>query len=978
MKEEELYDSVNREAGRDRLSKRDKEIKDYLSRLRRLSIGDHAGDQKDYYIDKKNSLNDALTKIHNFIDTRNANRNTDDVLSVEDIKKLEKLYKNAISYIDSITGYLREVVSNSRATNKKYYRAWIDENDVLANDLAKDLAAITNSLKENEPKSLRGIYESSRIKSSYKVKKTYQARKTKGGILNQRIPVTIINDQKEEVEGFFTVDNIPNIIAENNKKMKKIKKAYAGKAEYINRADLRTIYDDFYDNNNSGIVTILTAKPEELLSLEYDEVIDEFASIYKNGKKVEDEEYDWIRQYIPGPVELKAFIELASLAFKEFNQTGINKDLGISAKSRVNRRNAAMSKVAETLGLDDLIAKSENVMLNIDGKNLKGTFMRKAKGFDSNSRDNNSPFFKSSAMCIEGLNLKKNVADMQILDYICGNPDRHRGNILYNYKELEDGRVELESIQGIDNDTCFGSKPYINIGMSSVMPEQMKVITKDTYNRLANLSPETLKHILYGFDLTSAEVDNAIERLLHLKKKIYDDSLEYEKGYAKGYLIEGRIKIVDDEELAMLSTTVDLGRKRKTIKGNTFDKIIDNTDGKKAMKEHADAMRREYLSLVYKTTVSSLPEYSDLVDMLKSDTSVFRGGSAGYTQMLEDMKLLKDQIMEFSECVVGKNVIVDGKHAKSLMDLKENIRQVLITTNEYIGYKDNKETGEEWRNNPNPHKPGRTERRYKNAIKIREFLNKQLDIFEELDHTHDKWSEFRRKEKELKKEYQKCNDNLSQHNTEMINRSFDIALNNKNSRTLYSIKQYFNKSKNTYERHYEIGKNRFQYQYVLGFGVNAVDSTKREELKKNIESELGIELPSDEMLLKIAVCSSFIYRKLDLAYSAASENTTNVILNELSFIHTDPTVNYEENIMNSPSFNKYFEENKDKILKCLPKGNLSISIPSDEMIDKMIQDYKTVYYNMYPNRQDVKENKASKEKKVISKLDKSIKNDMVK
>ena len=54
---------------------------------------------------------------------------------------------------------------------------------------------------------------------------------------------------------------------------------------------------------------------------------------------------------------------------------------------------------------------------------------------------------------IANANAKQNIylADMQVLDYLCGNVDRHGANLVY---QLDDNG-KIIGIQGIDNDSSF-------------------------------------------------------------------------------------------------------------------------------------------------------------------------------------------------------------------------------------------------------------------------------------------------------------------------------------------------------------------------------------------------------------------------------------------------------------------------------------------------------------------------------------------
>ncbi len=64
--------------------------------------------------------------------------------------------------------------------------------------------------------------------------------------------------------------------------------------------------------------------------------------------------------------------------------------------------------------------------------------------------------------------------------------------------------------------------------------------------------------MFYGYEIDGIEIDNMTKRLETLQKKLKADDKVYAQGYGKGTLIEDRIKIVDDDELAMIRLDVGL------------------------------------------------------------------------------------------------------------------------------------------------------------------------------------------------------------------------------------------------------------------------------------------------------------------------------------------------------------------------------------------------------------------------------------
>ncbi len=70
---------------------------------------------------------------------------------------------------------------------------------------------------------------------------------------------------------------------------------------------------------------------------------------------------------------------------------------------------------------------------------------------------------------------QKEFADLQLIDYLTGQTDRHPGNI---YVDSETGEVT-----GIDNDQAFGSQAKINADYHYGLPE----LDYDTAVRLKNM-----------------------------------------------------------------------------------------------------------------------------------------------------------------------------------------------------------------------------------------------------------------------------------------------------------------------------------------------------------------------------------------------------------------------------------------------------------------------------------------------------------
>ena len=196
------------------------------------------------------------------------------------------------------------------------------------------------------------------------------------------------------------------------------------------------------------------------------------------------------------------------------------RDLDLTEGQRYDHRNSAMSAVAGLMGMNKLIARSENMkFLDEDGNEVEGTFMEFADGLDLHGKDGLKEFNKvADDPFAPPCKALPRIADLQAFDYLCGNVDRHGGNM--SYKVDENGK--FVDIVAFDNDTSFGTLPidpktgrFRQAGI-----QDLKVISKPMSRKLMSLTPEMLKFSLRGRGLTDPEIQASCDRLAELQQAI--------------------------------------------------------------------------------------------------------------------------------------------------------------------------------------------------------------------------------------------------------------------------------------------------------------------------------------------------------------------------------------------------------------------------------------------------------------------------
>ena len=211
----------------------------------------------------------------------------------------------------------------------------------------------------------------------------------------------------------------------------------------------------------------------------------------------------------------------------------------IPDKSRIDTRHSAMSAVADLLGMPNIVARSKPIkIVNPDGSVREGVFMEAGKGIAIDNLPPEAAKLPKSGI-LENATGKalKDIANLQILDLLCGNIDRHPANMLYQFDENN----RLCGVQGIDNDTAFGDvNETFDNRRFMVGTSNLNVIPKDTAKRLLALKPETLEYALRGYGLSEKELGAAKKRLGNLQEKVRT-SMRAKKN-------ESRLRILSDKE----------------------------------------------------------------------------------------------------------------------------------------------------------------------------------------------------------------------------------------------------------------------------------------------------------------------------------------------------------------------------------------------------------------------------------------------
>lgn len=247
-------------------------------------------------------------------------------------------------------------------------------------------------------------------------------------------------------------------------------------------------------------------------------------------------------------------VTYTSAVMKALFERNVRRGNGIDLTTAMGKRNALMSDMAEIFGCSEEVAFSEKVNLRtVENGNevLKsGVIMMPAAGEDLAHAGLSGRLADMDRTKLEeSPKLTRSIARLQFLDLLCGNSDRHRCNCFYRFDE----KGKLIGVQGIDNDTSFGSKEMTwKIAGYAVDFTDLKIIPKSMADAVKKMDKETFSLLLQGYDLKKEEIQTAVNRFHWVQKQLKKVEKAYE-GVEPGALAQGTPRIVPDEEMHLYS-----------------------------------------------------------------------------------------------------------------------------------------------------------------------------------------------------------------------------------------------------------------------------------------------------------------------------------------------------------------------------------------------------------------------------------------
>lgn len=448
--------------------------------------------------------------------------------------------------------------------------------DRFSDLIMKDFNVFSGTL-DMEEKSLPEILAQSR---GYEVDLTGKELGSAGANLSSRIPLSFTDSTGKKISGFFTENSYANIETDW-KKLRDDTVADCQDPVYARAIDGFMAHPSFQElmkGRSRSLKGILSAAYDELPEVgpNVERMIAEGAEKRGDGKGIQ--EYvsglDISQRLLLGA----ALHEMCRGVARVQNKYAIfDRAAQISRGSNLNQRNSAMSTVADLLGVPDLVARSVRMKVVKDGRVKEGVFMEQAPGSDFNHLKPGDPMLNLDEEGLSAPGALKCLADLQVLDYICGNVDRHMGNMFYQVGRGENG-MELKSVKGIDNDCSFGRVGAVTTTapMRMVGTSHMRVISESMANKVQSLSPEMLSAALKDYPLSNKELKAAGDRLKQVQSEI-SHGRDFFKNCRNPVPFSGVLCVIKDDQWNQLSLksicSVEKGENGSEVAKNYFAQL---------------------------------------------------------------------------------------------------------------------------------------------------------------------------------------------------------------------------------------------------------------------------------------------------------------------------------------------------------------------------------------------------------------------
>ena len=335
-----------------------------------------------------------------------------------------------------------------------------------------------------------------------------QEKQTIGKAISSREAVEYMDADGNIRRGFFTAERtLGDDIAELDEIINKYEKRYPEYSDYFKKIKKEKFDDEFQLMLDITMLYHVLGRK--------DKRTDPIKAYFRK--------HNWIDENNQPDEKFwdEIFIPVLSEMAKSTNMQGLLRRSGFESSDLLAERADAMSEMARFLGYPDLLVNSKRVTVERGDKKETGVMMDPAdmELVDPSTIADDHPFYKLDEKEFHNRQFISSLADLQILDYLCANTDRHGKNFFLRMDLSDPEKPKLLGVQGIDNDNSFGD---LNGGglLKLADSRDLKIITPKMSEAVSSMTKEQLKEILKPYHFSSQQIQAAENRLEELQDMI--------------------------------------------------------------------------------------------------------------------------------------------------------------------------------------------------------------------------------------------------------------------------------------------------------------------------------------------------------------------------------------------------------------------------------------------------------------------------
>ena len=633
----------------------------------------------------------VCSALKELVEVTNQLKGAKRTMSSEEYEKLTDRYKK----VQSVCGEYAKDKENFNDFEKKRSGIVVD----IASVVKKDMDVLLKCDPLN-PGSLSEIMDKSR---SHTIVLDKESIKKAGGNQSSRWPIKTKSGKK----GFFTPKTVFNLDKEWEKGLKKYEELFAkiGEDKVVEKMNLLKTDEKFQSEFSRYVPTekfgTYVGKTEHFGNLCH---LATQIGFFKDVQEAHE-----ILSLEKNERFFSKFVEFVNDLRDVANRQGIMASTGIKKGDNISARNCAMTEVAKMLKCRNLLANSIPMKMEVNGELIEGVFMETAEGSDINCLEKDDPLTMANGHSFQSPEVAHQLIDLQVLDFVCGNTDRHKGNMFYKFEGSEKGKVKLVGIQGIDNDCSFGTPDFSKRKqiMKLVHPENMNFISKPMLLNLNLLTKERLELNLAQYDLSKDQITAVWDRVHMVKEAVKNEQIKViDKDYWKKNPI-GKTRYEKNYLASMNELAVECHRgeraanatdKRRISYAKEVDSalpiMLKNADKiAELRKKMNDGKAAIFDSSEYKMMAEQFEKIEKLTKEIKDNYPDFKNVEE------EKIDALRDAYIEMSvktDKYIGlKKLVPSTTRGEKRLDFAKGLRDVASDTLEEIGFNIDKEKTEE-------------------------------------------------------------------------------------------------------------------------------------------------------------------------------------------------------------------------------------------------------------------------------------------